>query len=502
MSITVKINTVDKTSDIVQGTLEVAQRLTREVDTATFSVLQTPGRDLTPAYYDDVEIYDGSTKVFGGKILTVQTRPRAGTGILEHSVHCVDHTYEMDRTLASKTYEDETIEDIIDDLISSYAPTFTTNNVSSTFTIEKIVFNQVSLSSCLKRLADIVNYEWYVDEDKDVNFFPRHTNTAPFDVTDTNGNSIYKSLKRTSDGSEVVNRVKVRGGEYEGPTYTDRFTVNGDDTKSFKLPYRFGNLTVTLDPDGTPDSQSVGIDFIDDFTSYDVLHNFQEQMIRWESELSDGTVVEFSGNPKVPVFAVAEDPDSIEAYGKIEKLVRDNSIESNTIARKRAIAELYKYAEPVLDATFRTYTPGLRCGMLFDFSSAEQDIDEQLLIKKLTFLERDHDSFMYEVELVSTNRHNFISLLQNILEPESQQSDERETSEEIFTDTQEIEIQEDIDVVNAVEDTAQEIEIQENYEIDPLGDDTNATYVLGPYAPTSQTDTKRPGRLDISFVVY
>jgi hypothetical protein len=417
-------------------------------------------------------------------------------------VRCVDHTYTLDKVLAAKTYTNDTIEEIIADLITSYAPTFTVNNVSSTFTIEKIVFNQVPISTCIKRLADILNYDWYIDENKDVHFFPKYTNTAPFNLTDTNGNYVNKTLRRTADGSQVANRIKLRGGEYDGELYADSITVSGDDSKSFKLPYRFSNLTVTLDTGAGAVAQDVGIDFIDDFTDYDVLHNFQEQMIRFETALSDGDVIAFSGNPKVPVFGIAEDPISIAAYGKIEKLIRDTTIASNTVARKRANAELYTYSEPIIDAKFRTYTTGLRSGMLITLQSDAQGIEDELIIKTLTFRMRDHDNFVYEAELVSTKRYNFITLLQKMLEPEARASDEQETSEEIYTDTQIVTVQEETEIVAAVEDTAQEVEVQENYELDPLGDDTNAIYVLSPYSPTGQSDTKRPGRLGISLVVY
>jgi hypothetical protein len=501
MSITVKINTVDQTVNIQQNSVMVEQNLTHEVDTARFKVFQSPNRALSPAYDDDVEIYDGSSKIFGGKIINVQTRPISGPSGFIYDVDCVDHTYDMDKILASKTYESQTIKQIIDDLISTYPSGFTSNNVSSNFTVEKIVFNQVPISTCLKRLADIVNYDWYVDEDKDVHFFPRYSNTAPFTLTDTNGNYVYKSLKRLTDGSQVINRVKVRGGEYDGSLYTDRITVSGSESKSFKLPYRFANLGVTLDPDGTPAVQNVGIDFVDDFTTDDVLYNFQEKTIRFENPLSDGDVIEFSGNPKVPVFTVSEDTESIATYGKIEKLVRDNSIESNSVARRRANAELYKYAEPVIDARFSTYTSGLRAGMLITLQSDQQGIDDELLIKKIRFYMRDHTTFMYDVELVSTQRYSFITLLQKLLEPEPRPGDESETSEEIWLDTQIITISEEYDVVNPVEDN-QVVEVQENYELDPLGAGVNATYVVGPYAPSSQSDTKRPGRLDISFKAY
>jgi len=496
--IQILVNTVDVTDQIEQGTLEVVQRITNQVDSANFSVRKAGSKTLTPAYGDDIEIYDGATKIFGGTIISVQQAPTAGPGGIEYDVRCVDHTYAFDQTLASKTYTGNSITAIITDLVSSYAPTFTVANVSSGFIIEKIVFNQVPLSTCLKRLADIVNYDWYIDEEKDVHFFQKYANTAPFNLTDTDGNHLYKTLRRNSDGSQVANRIKVRGGEYNGATYSDSITVSGNNSKAFTLPYRFANLTVSLNTV----AQNVGIDFIDDFTSEDVLYNFAEQMIRFENNLADGDVITFTGNPKVPVFAVAEDPVSIAEYGKIEKLLRDNSIESNAVARRRANAELYAYAEPVIDAKFKTYTAGLRAGMLITIQSDNQAIaSEELMIKNLSFRMRDHGNFTYEAELVSTKRYDFITLLQKILEPDPRPSDEREVSEEIFTDTQIITVQEETEFVAAFADEAQ-VEAQENMVIDPFGDETDAIYVLSPYSPTSQTDPKRPGRLDISLVVY
>lgn len=496
--IQVKINSVDVTEQILQGSLVVSQKITNQVDTANFDVQLAGSKTFVPEYSQEVEIYDGATKIFGGTVMTVQQSPIARPGGIAYEVGCVDFTYDLDRRLAARSYENETIHDIIADLVSSYAPDFTYVNVTSNFIIQKIVFNQVPLSTCIKRLAAIVNYDWYVDEEKDVHFFPKYANSAPFDLTDENGNYIYSSLKRNADGSQIANRVKVRGGEYNGEEYTDSITVSGDDTTSFLLPYKFANLTINLN--GTP--QDMGIDFIDNFgPSVEVLYNFQEKTIRWENPLSNGDIIQFTGNPKVPVFAVAEDPVSIAEYGYVEKLIRDDSIESNTVGRRRANAELYSYAEPVIDAQFRTFTPGLRAGMIVRIQSDIQGTDDELLIKSLNFRTRDHENFLYDVTLVSTKRYDFITLLQSILEPDPRPGDEQEISEEIFTDTQVITVQEETEFVQAYEDE-ETVTASENYVVDPFGADTDAIYVLSPYAPTSQTDPKRPGRLDISLVVY
>ena len=495
--IKIEINSIDVTDKILQGSLNVSQRITNQADSADFRIVHAGDRNLIPEYPDEVAIYDGDTKIFGGTIMTVEQVPLTSAGGIIYDVGCVDYRYDLDRRLVSRVYTNQTIHDIIADMVDTYAPSFTYNGVSSTFLIQKIVFNQIPISTCLKRLADLLNHDWYVDESKDIKFFQKYALSAPYDLTDDNGNYIYKTLKRNTDSSQIANRVKIRGGEYDGATYEDVITVTGNDTKSFQLPYGFADLTIELDTGAGYVAQTVGIDFIDSFDTKDVLYNFQEKMIHWENNLADTNKIKFSGKPKVPVFAVAEDPVSIAEYGVIEKLIRDTSIESNTVARRRASAELYSYAEPVIDAKFETRTPGLRAGMTVRIQSDNQNTDDQLIIKSITLRAQDHNSFKYSVQLVSTKRYDFITLLQSILEPDPRPSDEQEVAEEIFTDTQTITITDETELVTPVMDD-QTIEISENYMID----DTDVTYVLAPYAPISQTDTKRQGRLDISMVVY
>ncbi len=499
--IQVKVNNIDITNQITFKSLVVVQNITNAVDTASFNVQKAGTKTFIPEYGQEVEIYDGATKIFGGTVSIVKQNPMTLHEGISYNISCVDWTYSMDKLLVARIYVNQTIHDIIADLITSYVPSFTYNNVSSDFEIEKIVFNQIPISTALTRLASIVNSDWYIDENKDVHFFSKYANTAPFNLTDNNGNYIYSTLSRSADGSQVANRIKVRGGEYNGVLFTDIITVVGNDTSSFNLPYKFANLTIELDTGGGFVSQNVGIDFVNDFTTDDVLYNFQSQMIRFENPLSDGNKIRFSGNPKVPVFAVSEDPVSIEQYGKIEKLIRDNSIESNTIARRRANAELYSYSEPVIDATFATTLAGLRAGMLIKVQSDLQNINDELIIKSLQFRMNGHNSFMYTVGLISSKRYDFITLLQSILEPDPQASDEQETTEEIYTDTQIINIQEEIELVTSVENE-EVITSSENYVLNPFGVGVNATYVLGDYKPISQTDTKRNGRLNISLVLY
>jgi hypothetical protein len=482
----VKVNTVDITNQIAYPSLSVTQQLSNTVDKANFSVKKYGSKTFTPAIGDNIEIFDGITKIFGGKIIEITENTESLQAEKIYSISCSDHTYELDSILVSRSYESTTIKDIITDIIADFTPVgsgFTVANVESDFLITKIVFNQIPISQCLRRLADIVKYEWYVDEEKDINFFPKFTKTSPFNMTD--GNYITKSYSRGADGSQIVNRVKVRGALYEGLLFTDKITVKGSQTKSFKLPYLFANLTIKVNTV----SKTVGIDFVDDFTTKQVLYNYQDQSFHFENPLTDGDVIEYSGNPKVPVLAISEDSASIAIYGYKEKLIKDTTITSNETARKRATAELYVYANSIIDGTFGTYTSGLRAGQVITTPDGDQ-----MLIKTLKFNAYTPLEFKYNISLISTQRYEFIDLLRKIITPVEEPIDDNEVAEQLYTINENVSITEEITFV-APYATEETITTNEDIQLNPVLP-ANIDWVYAPYTYTSITDVKRSANYD------
>ncbi|MFA5050949.1 MAG: hypothetical protein WC499_02440 [Patescibacteria group bacterium] len=482
----VKVNTVDISDQISFPSLSVKQQLSSTVDTANFTVKKYGDKTFTPAYNDEVEIYDGAVKIFGGRIVEIKESTESLPNEKIYAVSCIDHSYEMDSILVARTYTSETIGDIIADLIADFTPVgsgFTSNNAVSTFVITKIVFNQIPISQCLRRLADIVKYEWYVDEEKDIHFFPKFTTTAPFNMVD--GKYMIKSYERGIDGSQLVNRVKVRGGLYDGATFSDTITVKGSATTSFKLPYKFSNLTISVN--GTP--KVVGVDFVDDFTTKDVLYNYTDQSFHFENALTDGDAILYSGNPKIPVLAIAEDGESISLYGAKEKLIKDTSLISNVTARKRASAELYVYADSVIDASFSTYESGLRAGQIIVTPEGDS-----MFIKSVVFASLTPFEFRYNISLISTQKYELIDLLRKIIAPENESIDENEVSEQIYTTQEEMNIVEEIDFVTplATEDI---ITFSEDIQLNPF-DPADIRWVYGFYFPSSISDVKRMARFD------
>jgi hypothetical protein len=399
--------------------------------------------------------------------------------------------------LVSQSFSATDIKTIVQTLVATYAPSFTTTNVESAFVVGKIVFNQISLSQAIKKLANIVRYDWFIDPDKDVHFFPKNTELAPFNLTDISGNYVNVSLARRVDGSQLANTVKVRGAEYDAAVFTDKITVNGGNSKSFNLPYKFSNFSFKLN--GV--SKTIGIDYITDPSTVDALYNYQERLLKFPANLADGDIIEFTGNPKVRVLAIASDAASIATYGTKEKIIEDTSIESLDTARKRAIAEVQAYKDPTTEADFDTYASGLRVGQLINITSTNRGANNNYLIDRVTFKARTGTQFYYSVHVITTRRYELIELLQSLLQPDQPQVSEAEVAEDIRTDIQELNIVELIQTIAPYTDVAT-IAITENIQKDPLGAGVEPDWVWAPYFPSSPTDTKREGVWEYSLKFY
>ncbi|PIU58165.1 MAG: hypothetical protein COS89_01810, partial [Deltaproteobacteria bacterium CG07_land_8_20_14_0_80_38_7] len=153
----------------------------------------------------------------------------------------------LDRYLVNDSFEDQTIEDIINYILvdKGLDSVFTTVNVDATKVVNYIAFKYETFSSVLTQLAELVNYDWYVDYDKDIHFFSKETNTAPFDIEDSTGSYLADSLIIRKDNSQVRNVVFVRGGEYLASTFTTEYISDGDQNV-FGLPYKYDTLKANV----------------------------------------------------------------------------------------------------------------------------------------------------------------------------------------------------------------------------------------------------------------
>ena len=225
MSVCVTIAGVDRTSEMAKDRLQVQQIIGAQRDTPTVFYKKYGTKAYVPKILDETVIQDndasgdsgggageygggsyssgvsfgfagagGGTKVFGGRIVNITESNLTNADGIVYQLDCADYSVDLDAELVSQGYANMTLDDIIADIIANFTTGFTGNHVGCSFTVIQIVFNQVPISQALKRLADLVQYDWYVDPDKDIHFFPKYTELAPFNLTDASGNYNNTSL--------------------------------------------------------------------------------------------------------------------------------------------------------------------------------------------------------------------------------------------------------------------------------------------------------------------
>ena len=193
----IKINGISRTSLIDWKTFQFDQALTQQIDTVKFSIKRTPTKTFKPDLNDDIEVFEDAVKVFGGKVVRSDEIIEAGLETIQ--VTCKDHSHEMDGRLVIDTFENTTIDAIIQSIIDDFLPAGFTKNTSVTNAVEFIAFNYEQPSKVFQQLAELIGGDWFVDENKVIQFFTKNTLTAPFGLDDTAGKYVFNSLRITRD---------------------------------------------------------------------------------------------------------------------------------------------------------------------------------------------------------------------------------------------------------------------------------------------------------------
>lgn len=415
MAISITIDGVTKTDAIEWKTLRKSETLTKEPDTLEFNIKNYGTKTYQPDLNDEVILLDGSDKVFGGVIVEMNEVMSGGLA-KTLQVICKDYTEILDRQLVSKTYQAMTVNDIIADLLSTFATGFTDTNVACTVVIDDISFNYLTISKCLAKLTEgLGNYEWYVDYDKDIHFFESASISSPFNLTDTSANFVFGSLQLSDQTHQIRNEIIVRGGEVESASSrTEYFSGDGTITQ-WALANKFSGLpTVTVG--GV--SKTVGVDFLNDDASYQFMWDYNAQSLRstaGNTPASGTRNIVVTGYPLYPLIVIKREETSIATYGLHQYLVIDKNIKSLDLALKRATAEILQYSVPSKTGAFRTYTGGLRAGQSINITSTIRGIDQNYKIRQISTTFHTPTAFAYDVQIETANDIGIQDVLSQLL---------------------------------------------------------------------------------------
>lgn len=461
-----EMSPVERTDQIADYSLSLGT--TKEAATGRLLVRQY-GSKYIPEGEDEVSIYDGSDKIFGGFIVRVVQRAQQGPEII-YDCELKDFTHRLDYKLVNISIEGETAHDAIDQIVSSFSgPGITTTHVEddTAAVISSMFFDNVPVSVAIEQIADLFGKEWYIDPDGDIHFFSKFNELAPFNITQDNGKAIFDSISIVRDFTQIRNSILVEGGEEKSTAEEfDAFTGNGVQY-TFSLSRKYTGLEVELD--STP--LSVGIANINSFDDFDCLYDFNLRALLFDpaSPPADGSEIVAGGKYFFPILVRFREAGSVATFGERQFFIQDKSIKSRSDAISRASAELTAYAAALREGGFDTYESGLRAGQVIRITSALRDLDEQFIIQRLNGRFHTPQKMFWSVEIVSVKTYELIDLLSQIIK-----SSRQATSQDA--------------VIGVAERVDREIVFERDllsYLNDP------PIWVAGPWSPVSLADRRR-----------
>jgi hypothetical protein len=224
--VVILVNSVDISDEVLFDTLHVRNNLYSDPDTANFEIIRSSSKSYNPQAGDEIEIQDTGLTIFKGLLISIEKRMK---GFQEsYFLEFKDWNEELANIIIDSEYNNETVEAIIEDIftdanLSSYDGT---THVSDTTNIARVVFDNISVSSALDRLAQLSNKNWYVSPDKEIYFFSDSVISAPFDINDTNGNAIFSSVEVSEDYTQLRNDVTVKGKGVAAVNVTDATSIS------------------------------------------------------------------------------------------------------------------------------------------------------------------------------------------------------------------------------------------------------------------------------------
>lgn len=317
--------------------------------------------------YADQDVNPPTTKIFAGVLVEKSYEGERHGNYERIKLIARDYTALLQKnTVEPEVYTNQEVSVIVEDLMLKYAPTnFTTTNVqTTTLTLPRISFKQLSVFDAIKQLADQVGYVFYVDNNKDLHFKPRSTVSSG--VTLDNTNVIKSEFVRDIDS--VKNRIYVYGNKHLVKRPQETFTADGTGSV-FTLANNPYNTQIRVSGAEKKGDVYKSAETVTSGPEY--LVNFHDKQIIFLSGTDlgytsiPGSLVQVTADYWVskPIIKLAEDQTSMILYGKRTEVITDENIFDPVLATRLAKNTLANKKEPPVMGTLSVYgvfplTPG------------------------------------------------------------------------------------------------------------------------------------------------
>ena len=376
MALTLTIGGTNFLPQYKTNSLTVRERLFSAANIANLTIVKKPGEN-TPSEGAELIFKDGTRFLFGGFVTKLDPREVGEGEMIVYSVEAMDYTYILNNKYAQKTYTSQTLAAIVADLLSEYVDSgyaITSNGVQTGPTINTIAFDYLPLTKCFEKLLKVTGYEWYIDYEKDIQFFPKDATPAAEGFTDSSDN--FTEIDIACDTSQVRNYIIVRGGREITSAPLEQDILGDGEAREWILREKPKTMdSIKLDTGAGFVTQTVGVDPLNEDTGNDFMFNYQEKYVRCaaaESTPAIGHILRVSYYYEVPIIVPLKSASSIAAMQAIEggdgihtKVINNTGIKSKVEAREFALKEIGEYGNPLVTGNVKTRSGLLQSSTVF-----------------------------------------------------------------------------------------------------------------------------------------
>jgi len=290
------------------------------------------------------------------------------------------YTSRTQKIIVTESYTDTAISTIVTDLFTKYVPWATVINTQACAKTVTIRFNDDYLWDAMDQLCQVAGYDWYIDENLDVNFFDKTARINSTVLSQANSNFKKGSAKFTPDASKLVNKLWVKGGKAISDSYTQSITVGADPIPLFYTPRVPDGTSVIVTIGGV--AKTVGIQNIDKENTKDFLLNANEKILVPDLCNSGSGTIEYCY--EYPIKLLLEDQLSQATYGLFEDVLK---VETNDkdLAYDQGLDYLAKYANPVITGSIEPMSGSYKPGELIRVEIPSLNVDDYLRIIEVNY---------------------------------------------------------------------------------------------------------------------
>jgi len=405
MTLVVKVNAVVKTGNLLENSLSIEDQL-NAIRTASFMMVEKVSVSTgLISSGDEIVIENNGSRIFGGSVKIVSEEQPFNADVFYYQVEAYCFGSYLNNHIVSEVYEEQLAGDILKDIIDNYfsGEGFTYTAVEDGPTINKAVFNYVTAKQAFNEVSELTGYDYYIDCNKDVHFFARETNTAPFNITDAQRNC--KELRVTDTHENYRNVQYLRAGYDITDNQTELFAGDGKRI-TFALVYPVAEApTITVDAS----SKTVGILGID--TGKNFYWNKNDKSITQDSGdtvLTSSNELSVTYKGLFPIVIAAEDTEEIAArdaaesgHGRYESIVDDPNIDQLDFAIEKANGLLRRFGSIARHIDFATDVDGLSSGQLITINLTAHGINDSFLIDSVSTLDEAGVGLRHQVRALS-----------------------------------------------------------------------------------------------------